>query len=515
MKNISEITAGLPRIIVRTENGEKTAENARELCFDDVRAVLDGAALRLTAQTTPVCSVTLSWECDTPAECIVLGDHWERGYGDMGWAAPDAARALPWYFAVRDGKNVYCCGVKTRPDALCFFTFGDGRLTLTADVCNGSSGVILNGKTLCCAELVSAAYEGDSFRALCDFTGLLASGAVFPDKPVYGFNNWYYAYGDSSHEEILANTAHLARLTKGLENRPFMVIDDGWQKDHGDYNGGPWREGNEKFPDMEGLARAMAEMDVIPGIWIRPLQNRDKDLTPDRFCYPEDDILDPTQPENLEYIAEDVRTITGWGYKLIKHDYSGFDLLGEWGSHLKCAPSRFAKARYADRSVTNAQIIKTLYKTIYEAADGKALIIGCNCFAHLGVGYFHIHRSGDDTSGRSFDVTREKGVNTMSFRRPQHGTFFFMDGDCAGLTKKIPWELNKRWLTLLAKSGTPLFVSVAPDTLDDEQNAYLAEMLAIASREQQPADPIAWEESTLPACWRFEDGEQTFDWFNP
>lgn len=47
-------------------------------------------------------------------------------------------------------------------------------------------------------------------------------------------------------------------MTEGIENRPFMVMDDGWQIDHSDsYNGGPWRVGNADYGDMGELAAQM------------------------------------------------------------------------------------------------------------------------------------------------------------------------------------------------------------------------------------------------------------------
>ncbi|MFR7899899.1 MAG: hypothetical protein ACLU6Y_08720 [Ruminococcus sp.] len=45
-------------------------------------------------------------------------------------------------------------------------------------------------------------------------------------------NNWYYAYGDSSEEEILSDTDYILKLTEGVKNPPFMVIDDCWQEHH-------------------------------------------------------------------------------------------------------------------------------------------------------------------------------------------------------------------------------------------------------------------------------------------
>ncbi len=47
-----------------------------------------------------------------------------------------------------------------------------------------------------------------------------------------------------------------------------MVIDDGWQPNPVDAS---WDKGNERFPDMKGLAQEMKDIGVRPGIWIRYL----------------------------------------------------------------------------------------------------------------------------------------------------------------------------------------------------------------------------------------------------
>lgn len=57
-----------------------------------------------------------------------------------------------------------------------------------------------------------------------------------------------------------------------------MVIDDCWQEHHrlDEYNGGPWRKGNEKFPDMAELAARIKEKGARAGIWVRLLLNEDE-----------------------------------------------------------------------------------------------------------------------------------------------------------------------------------------------------------------------------------------------
>ncbi len=504
------------KISMRIGDEELTFGGADSLNYNDITVSISGGKVTLTADKSEIKRVTLYWKVNMPDDTLYYADKWERGYCDFEWRGLFCDRPYPWYMAASKGDVTACYGVKTLPDAFCCFKCLKGEISLNCEVYNGQNGVILGGKTITCAEIVNEEYTGMSaHKAMSEFAGVMAVNPVFPEKPVYGYNNWYYAYGVSSDEEITENAKQLARLTKGLENRPYMVVDDCWQIKHwfkGGYNGGPWREGNKDFPDMKALAEKIAAMDIIPGIWFRPLQNADESLDEKLYTNKEDYILDPTAPEVLDYIAEDVRTLTGWGYKLIKHDFSTYDILHQWGMDLRDFPSRNAYS-FRDRSLTNAQIIKNLYKTIYDAADGKAIIIGCNCVGHLGTGFFHIHRSGDDTSGRAWLRTLKLGVNTLSFRAHQQGKFFFVDGDCVGLTPKIDFEQNKEWLRLLAYSGTPLFVSVGPTTLTAEQEQYLAEMLAVASREREPVEPVDWFSNNLPYKFLI-DGEQVeFEWF--
>jgi hypothetical protein len=55
------------------------------------------------------------------------------------------------------------------------------------------------------------------------------------------------------------------------------------------------------------------------------------------------------------------------------------------------------------------------------------------------------------------------GVNSLAFPGAQHGAFCAADADCVGVTGAVPWALSRRRLDLLARGGTPLFVSLAQD----------------------------------------------------
>ena len=77
----------------------------------------------------------------------------------------------------------------------------------------------------------------------------------------------------------------------------------------------------------------------------------------------------------------------------------------------------------------------------------------------------------------------------------------------------VPWEKNRQWLDLLAGSGTPLFVSVAPDSLNAEQKAELRAALETASKPLPAAEPLSWLNDCCPAKWRFGTKEKRYSWY--
>jgi alpha-galactosidase len=154
------------------------------------------------------------------------------------------------------------------------------------------------------------------------------------------------------------------------------------------------------------------------------------------------------------------------------------------------------------------------YREILESAKPtQTLILGCNTIGHLGAGLMHLNRTGDDTSGVSWERTLRLGVNTLAFRMPQHRTFYDADADCLGITEQIPWRYNRLWGDLLAKSGTSLFVSAKPGVLTEDEEKELAGFLEESSRQEQIAEPLDWEETTLPQRWRSGDRFMEYDWY--
>lgn len=493
--------------------------------LDDINVKLnqdnEHLAIFLTAQTSKVKWIKLRWNnLSWDKNVRFLGDAWERGYGDMEWKGMNPNRFMPWYFCAKSEAKSICYGVKVRPSAMCFWQVDSLGMTLFLDVRCGGSGVNLKGRVIKLADVIACEMRDcTSFEAMQEFCGQMCEDPILPKYPVYGSNNWYYAYGKSSESEILADCDYILNLTKDIENKPYMVIDDCWQEHHrlNEYNGGPWTKGNEKFPDMKALAEKLVQKGVRPGIWVRLLLNEDENIK-NEWRLSHNNCIDPTNPEALNYIKEDIKRICNWGYTLIKHDFSTFDLFGKWGFQMSPLVTDDGWHFYDD-SLTSAEVVKLLYKAILdasmEASNGEALILGCNTIGHLGAGYMHINRTGDDTSGVIWERTRFMGVNTLAFRLPQHGKFYEIDADCVGIDGGISWLMNKQWADVLAQSGTPLFISVRPNILDETEKQELHEILKVASKQEYHVIPVDWEETTCPEHWQDKDHDIDckYQWF--
>ena len=364
----------------------------------EVVARLDRDALLLTlhAPSTPIAAVHLRWRAASAQNLAVLGDAWERSYGELGWRNVIPERVMPWYFATFDGESCHGYGVKTDARALCFWQLDPQGVSLWLNTSNGGNGVELGQRTLTMAAVVArrgAANENafDSVAALCK---AMCARVSRPIQPIYGANDWCYSYGQSTAESILRDTEFIVEVSPAAGVRPFSVIDGGWS------NGTP------AWPDMGKLAGEIKKRNARPGIWIRPLEApadaASSLLLPgakfgDRKDRTAELAYDPTVPEAREKIRAKLRQAIDWGYEMVKHDFSTYDLLGRWGFEMGPQPSLPGWSLH-DRGRTNAEVIADLYALIREEAGDRAVIDGCNTVGHLGQGVFDLQRTGDDTS---------------------------------------------------------------------------------------------------------------------
>jgi alpha-galactosidase len=336
-----------------------------------------------------------------------------------------------------------------------------------------------------------------------------------PKEPIFGVNNWYWAYGEITHDSVLDECDYLMEMAADATCRPHMIIDDGWQLNRyanrfGSYNGGPWDKTNGGFTDMARTADEIHARGARAGIWMRPLLTClpvPHEAVGIRKANGGGTILDPSHPYTLALVREDVARIRSWGYDLIKHDFTTMDTVNSVFEVNAGLPA------FYDKHHPTAYIMRELYRTIEEAAGG-ANVIGCNTFGHLVAGIHSVQRVGDDTSGRNFEITRGDGVGTL-VRLPQNNTFFSHDPDCAAFTAMVSHERNLDFLQAAAITGATTLASVTPHTLSAESMARIRGIYKTASEGGIGAIPADWLGHREPADFVTEDGRRfVFDWYS-
>ena len=208
-----------PRAMGR--NGERWSAAGVELrCV----VLAEGLDLTLAAPKASVRRVHLRWAGKTAETTRVLGDAWERSYGDLAWMAMQPERVLPWYCVletgVGPGASTHGFGVKTGAGAFCFWQVDGEGISLWLDVRNGGNGVVLGERELTLARVIERqGHAGETAfaaaRALC---GLMApEGSLreerggLPVATIFGSNDWYYAYGKNTPAGILRDAELMGR----------------------------------------------------------------------------------------------------------------------------------------------------------------------------------------------------------------------------------------------------------------------------------------------------------------
>ncbi|MBQ8732522.1 MAG: alpha-galactosidase [Oscillospiraceae bacterium] len=460
----------------------------------------------------PVSYIKVRWERPLPEKCRLFSDALERAYGDLGWHTLDPFRQMMWYCLATNGEVTEGFGVMVCPAAISFWQADQSGLTLWLDVRCGGNPVELGDRALEVCTVVSAAAAPDEspFRFAKRFCGLLSPNPLRPSYHLYGANTWLYTYGyhysDICRESVINDSKFYSDLAGSCENRPALVLDDGWNEhcpSFGNAPGGPHYRGNERFPHMDTLAEAVRKEGCRPGIWMRLLMTFQEGLAPEMLLQRpgSERVLDPSHPESRRIIREDVARVCGWGFEILKHDFSTYELFGKMGLQMDWQFTAPGWSFY-DKSRTTAEIVTDFYRTVKEGA-GDTAVIGCNCIGHLGAGLMEYNRIGDDTSSYVWDRTRKYGINSLAFRLCQHETFFEVDADCVGHREEyVPWEYTAQWMDLLARSNTPLLLSVDPAELSSSDRKAAVRAAFERNRSRQDClEPVDWIYTTCPEQW--------------
>ena len=487
----------------------------------------DGA-VTLRAPAKPVSKVEVVFKGGYPTDegVRIYRDAWERTYGAAGWYPMTPWKQYhPWYMLVHHRGRTDGIGVAVQPNAFACWQPGKDEVRLLLDVRAGADGVELGARTLEVCRLVTRKGEAGetAYAAARAFAKQMCPHPRLPKEPVYGYNDWYCAYGKNTATNFLADAAYISECAKGLAVRPYVVMDDGWQlmsppeiqRRTGQFDSGrgPWDESSAQFGmKMQDFSRAIAALGAKPGLWYRPFRAWDG-TADDQLALDDRRFFDPSLPEMRTRILADIGRFRAWGMKLVKIDYITFDICRTWGPSMSTTPM-VKPTRWHRRDRTTAEVMLDCYRAMREAAGDEMVIIGCNAVNHFAAGLFEVQRTGDDTSGREWERTEKMGVNTLAMRMHQDGVFFQVDADCAGLVKKgaVEWSRNRQWIELLGRTGTAVFISWFRDLADAETRRTIAAAYRRVASGGCDAEPLDWMATRFPRTWRFGARTRTFDW---
>ena len=453
----------------------------------------------------------------------VLGDQWERcGINSyVEWRSVMANRPLPLYTYLYADKTTACYGVKTGPNCLPYWQVDTHGITLFLNLCCGNEGVDLKEPIVACevVELIGKKGE-DSFKVAKKFARIMCDNPVLPKEPIFGVNNWYWAYGEISHDTIKTETEYLIKMCEGTKNRPYMIIDDGWQinRTYGSncYIGGPYDYCNNKFSSMKETVDMIHEMGAKAGLWFRPLQTMG-DCPKDAIFESQEGgavILDPSHPYTLKKVFDDAKRFSDWGFDLLKHDFTCMDGTGFVGpiDDKKTTEILSPNRKYYDKTKTTAMIFKNLYRAIQDGFGDKD-IISCNVFGHLSAGIHSIHRVGADNSGHAFEWTRRDGINSV-MRLPTNNAFYNVDPDCAAFTEKTPVKANLDFLEMCAITGMTVLASIKPGILTEDEMKEINRIFKIADKNEKFYEIKNFDKNANPEEFVSPDGKDyvRFDW---
>ncbi|MBF0442498.1 MAG: alpha-galactosidase [Oligoflexales bacterium] len=156
-----------------------------------------------------------------------------------------------------------------------------------------------------------------------------------PANPQIGWNSWYQLYNRVTQDSVLQNAMLAKKFFStvfdkyGIKmQRPFIVIDDGWEKDWGD-----WHE-NEKFPlGLKSLVKTLDSQGIDAGIWIAPLlvsvkshiAAGNENIFAKGMIYEHISgkyrIVDVTSKDGEQFLRSNIRRLKEAGFKKLKIDF--------------------------------------------------------------------------------------------------------------------------------------------------------------------------------------------------
>ena len=183
----------------------------------------NSAKLTVFPSGSPIKFLKLRFRGDLTGVDRVYGDAWERAglRSFLEWHAVKASRSMPWFCYLLESGEMSCFGAKTGANSFVSFQVDYDGITVFVNLCCGNEGVDLKTPVLAC-EIVESVKNGkrDYYEVAKSFAKKMCDAPVLPKQPVFGVNNWYWAYGNISDEDVIEEAKQLKKLTEGCKHKP-------------------------------------------------------------------------------------------------------------------------------------------------------------------------------------------------------------------------------------------------------------------------------------------------------
>ncbi len=319
-----------------------------------------------------------------------------------------------------------------------------------------------------------------------------------------GWNSWYELWDSVDAAAVVSNASLVAAGLAGKlptdDEKLRIVVDDGWQRDWGD-----WYP-NEKFPDgLNGLAQTLREAGFEPGVWLAPLLVSERSTLvathPDWFIDGPEymhlkhgamRILDVTNPEAAMHLSETIERIIGWGYTLLKIDF--------------LFAGTFSGSRHED--ITSMASYKLAMELIRDAAGPDVVLLAVGAPPVAGFEQIDSWRMGPDVAVENFGASWffiQGTARSMSARWP-YCIHTLCDGDPPILRDLSPEQAQvSAWVAALA--GGAFFLSDDLRALEPGRLDWITPAMVKLGLHGGPAIPT----NQIPAEVPFELTSQLAD----
>ena len=306
----------------------------------------------------------------------------------------------------------------------------------------------------------------DPVKLLDTYAELIQKYNNIPDRkpfPRYAVGaNWHY-YGPTMTEKQLDE--ELAVIVDKKIPLDVYQLDDGWQKDYGDW------QPNPKWPSgMAAAAEKIRKAGMIPGIWVTPFLCGNIEIAethPDwllRDCNGTPvtmsigpipfKIFDPSHPECAKWIKSYLKEIYSWGYRYYKIDFTRCLFLDPAGVPF-------------DRTITLLELYRKGITLLRETLGDECCLNLCGGHEGATVGLADVTRTGSDTYG---DWAKSCGAWTRIQQCVMRGWMSrFRMGDPDASIMRINSEPLSEKLDFTPHRYIPAYSTLSQGSLNDDE----------------------------------------------